>query len=186
VYRKDEKLIFYITLIGSACEYSNEIIDAMNFISNGKLGNTELIKSKCIYARQWSDAYAENIPPCGLVTIDFTSPVELLSSKKPIYEPDFSSFIESLFGRISSLCDNYGEKQFVLPYSLFAFKPQIIAEFDIKKVSINSNNHPINGFIGKIHYSGDITRYLPYIDLGSQIHIGKRTTRSCGEYIFEI
>ncbi|MDR0221894.1 MAG: CRISPR system precrRNA processing endoribonuclease RAMP protein Cas6, partial [Lachnospiraceae bacterium] len=43
-----------------------------------------------------------------------------------------------------------------------------------------------DGFVGTVSYFGDVTRYLPYIDLGSQIHIGKKTTRACGEYVFEI
>ena len=42
-----------------------------------------------------------------------------------------------------------------------------------------------NGIVGSVRYKGDITKYLPYIDLGSQIHIGKKTTRGCGEYEFE-
>ena len=110
----------------------------------------------------------------------------MLSGKQPVLNPDFATFVDRLFWRISAICDNYGESEFVVPYSLIARKPLVRAEYSLEQVSINSNNQPINGFIGKVSYSGDIVRYLPYIDLGSQMHIGKKTTRSCGEYTFEV
>ncbi|MDR1766105.1 MAG: CRISPR system precrRNA processing endoribonuclease RAMP protein Cas6 [Lachnospiraceae bacterium] len=51
---------------------------------------------------------------------------------------------------------------------------------DIKPSRFWTSGEPIEGFVGTVRYSGDVTRYLPYIDLGSQIHIGKKTTRGCG------
>jgi len=185
-YFKGDTLEFFITLFGSACEYDDAISDAARLMCSGKLLGAELSEVECIYSCEWSDSGAESIAHCDLVNLEFISPTELISSKRPVFEPDFTTFIDSLFGRISSICDNYGKCEFVIPYSLIARKPQVSAVYDLKNVQINSNSHPINGFIGKIAYSGDLTRYLPYIDLGSQIHLGKKTTRSCGEFSFEI
>ena len=103
-----------------------------------------------------------------------------------MYEPDFAVLMDSLLGRIAAICDHYGPSEFVIPYALVAKKPYVNAKYDLKRVQINSNSQPVNGFVGKVTFFGDVTRYLPYIDLGSQLHIGKKTTRSCGEYNFTL
>jgi hypothetical protein len=186
VYMPGDTLEFSLTLLGTACDYEDDVIDAAKLMCKGMLSGAGLSKAECEYARNWSDAGAESIMPCGAVTLDFIAPTEILSGKEPVYAPDFATLMGSLFGRIAGIIDNYGESEFTVPYALIAKKPLIIAEYDLKQVRINSNKQPINGFVGTIRYSGDVTRYLPYIDLGSQIHIGKKTTRSCGEYYFEL
>ena len=186
MYSVGDTLDFSVTLFGSACCYEEETIGAVRSMCNGKLAGASLASAECEYSREWSDLGAEGIPAYDAVTICFVSPTEMLSGKQPVLEPDFSTFIDRLFGRVSAICDTYGESEFVVPYSLVARKPLVRAEYSLKPVSINSNNQPISGFIGKVSYFGDIARYLPYIDLGSQMHIGKKTTRSCGEYYFVI
>ena len=37
-------------------------------------------------------------------------------------------------------------------------------------------SEPVDGILGEARYFGDVTRYLPYIDLGTQLHLGKKTT----------
>jgi CRISPR-associated endoribonuclease Cas6 len=185
VYHAGEMLWFSVTLFGSACEYAEDISTAARSMCSGKLENAKLYTVDCEYSRVWSDSHADTIPQCETVTLKFLTPTEFTSSKQPVFEPDFPFFVDSLFGRISTIIDHYGEKEFIIPYSLIARKPLINAEYDLKPVQINSNNHPINGFTGKIRYTGNFTRYMPYIDLGSQLHLGKKTTRSCGEYFFE-
>ena len=153
---------------------------------DGKLSESEIIDIKHEYSREWSDAGAESIPHADLLKLRFRTPTEILSSKEPIAELDFSKFIDSLFGRIDGLINNYTENEFIIPYALVANKPLVKAESNLKPVRFQTSGQPINGFMGTVRYFGDITRYLPYIDLGGQIHIGKKTTRSCGEYSFKI
>jgi hypothetical protein len=186
IYLSNESLEFAITLFGTACKYEDEIIKAANLMSEGKLSGANLTDMTCEYSGEWTDEGMETFPTYGDILLRFITPTELIRNKAPDYEPDFGTYIDSLFSRISMIMDLYGESEFVIPYSLFANKPYVKAEYNLKRVSINSNNQPINGFTGNIAYRGDITPYLPYIFLGSQIHIGKKTTRSCGEYIFEL
>ena len=87
---------------------------------------------------------------------------------------------------ISGIIDNYSEENFVVRYALVAKKPFVTGEYNIKKVCFKTSGQPINGFMGAIKYTDAIARYLPYINLGSQIHIGKKTTRACEEYLFII
>jgi hypothetical protein len=75
----------------------------------------------------------------------------------------------------------------VLPYALLNRKPYVTAVFDLKKVAIEQEKQPqVSGFLGRGTYTGDITRYMPYIDLGTQLHAGKLTTRGCGAYRYEM
>ena len=185
-YKSGDTLDFTITLFGTACGYESDILSAVRLMCNGKLSDAEIIKSEQVYTREWSDNGADSIPHADTLTLRFHTPTEILSSKEPIAELDFKKFIDSLFGRIAGVIDHYTEDEFIVPYRLIAKKPFVKAEYRLKPARFKTSGQPINGFIGSIRYFGDITRYLPYIDLGSQIHIGKKTTRSCGEYSFEI
>jgi hypothetical protein len=185
-YKTGDTLDFTMTLFGTACDYKSDMRSAVNLMCNGKLSDSEIIGTEQIYDREWSDSGAESIPHTDVLRLRFLTPTEILTSKEPLAELDFSKYIDSLFGRIAGIIDHYTENEFVVPYALVADKPFVKAEYTLKPVKFQTSGQPINGFIGTIHYFGDITRYLPYIDLGSQIHIGKKTTRSCGEYSYQV
>jgi len=185
-YVKGETLHFYVTLFGVACIFEEEIIRAAKFINAGKFADTQLVKCEQVYKRTWSDEGADSIPYCDGLTINFITPTEIFLKKEAKTEIDFAFFIDRLFTRISTIIDNYSENEFVIPYNLVTNKPFVEAKSNLRKVIFKTNEQPINGVLGKVEYFGDVTRYLPYIDLGSQIHIGRKTTRSCGEYTFEI
>jgi CRISPR-associated endoribonuclease Cas6 len=185
-YKKGETLEFFITLFGNASNCYSDIVFAVKNMSRGKLENTTCYESREIYAKEWSDDGAESIPYCDFLEVEFITPTEIYHSKEPISKPDFTAFTDCLFGRIRGIIDNYTDCLFTVPYSLIAVRPHVKAEYDTKTVRFQTSGQPINGFLGTVRYSGDVTRYLPYIDLGSQILIGKKTTRSCGEYSFII
>ena len=185
-YRTGDTLDFAITLFGAACVYESEILSAVRLMCRGKLSSSEIINSEQVYIREWSDDGAETIPYADALTVRFLTPTEILSSKVPVAELDFKKYIDSLFGRIAGVIDRYTEDKFTIPYRFVANIPFVKAEYRLKPIRFKTSGQPINGFVGSIRYFGDITRYLPYIDLGSQIHIGKKTTRSCGEYSYKI
>ena len=181
-YDIGDSITFYITLVGDACLYEEELVKTVKNMNMGKLENSECIDASIVFSSTWSDKGAESIPLCERLTVRFLSPTEILRKKAPILKPDFYDFIDSVFIRIGGIIDNYTSNLFVLPYSYITAKPFVTAEYDLKTVSLQTHS----GFTGTIRYYGDVTRYLPYIDLCGQIHIGKKTTRSCGEYEFEL
>jgi hypothetical protein len=185
-YYADDTLGFTLTLFGNGCKYGEDFTAAAKEMCRGKLNCCTLDSYQLEYDRVWSDAGAEGIAPCNEVLIRFLTPTEILSSKQAIFEIDFETFVNSLFGRISTIIDNYTDSEFILPYILVAKKPFITAKYNIEPINFQTNGQPINAFVGTAKYTGNVTRYLPYIDLGSQIHIGKKTTRACGQYCFEI
>ena len=185
-YTAGDELSFNITLFGNAASYTPEILTAAACMCRGKFQNAICHNRSLVYDTEWSDNGADSIPHCDTLIVQFLSPTEILNNKEPVTELSFSAFIDSLFGRIGGIIDNYTDSQFIIPYSLIADKPFVRAEYDLKSINLETNSQPIQSFIGTIRYYGDVTRYLPYIDLGSQLHICKKTTRSCGEYTYEI
>jgi len=185
-YKAGEVLVFYVTLLGTACALEQALMDAAHEMCEGKLKDTRLTAVERIYSHEWSDAGAETIPYCDTLTVNFITPTEIFVQKKAATQIDFALFVDRLFARIGSIIDLYGEGEFMVPYNLVAKKPFVKAEYNLSTVVFKTNEQPVSGILGRVQYSGDVTRYLPYIDLGSQIHIGRKSTRGCGEYTFEI
>lgn len=205
-YRAGEKLAFDILLFGNAVRWHQEIIHAVNrmfegdFAGKGRCVNllraVDGYSGKTLFAQGvfldepevavWSDEYAETLETITEVEIEFVTPVQILKNRRLITGLDFSAFIDHLFWRISSMIDIYGEREFIVPYSLLFRKPYIETTESVSKRIIKQEKQSIEGLVGKVRYRGNLTRYMPYIDLGSQLHIGKLTTRGCGEYRFEI
>ncbi|MDR0999889.1 MAG: CRISPR system precrRNA processing endoribonuclease RAMP protein Cas6 [Clostridiales bacterium] len=185
-HKKGEVLTFTITLFGNAARFATQIEKAAKNMCKGKLVNYEYIGSESVYDRVWDDCMAESIPHTESVKITFLTPTEIISSKVPLREIEFGAFIDSLFGRTCDIIDAYTDGKFILPYSLVARKPFVTAEYNLRRIDFKTNGQQINGVVGSVTYIGDVTRFMPYIDLGSQIHIGKKATRACGEYSFEI
>ncbi|GHU34160.1 hypothetical protein FACS1894105_00440 [Clostridia bacterium] len=135
---------------------------------------------------EWSDKNASTIERVTAIRINFLTPYEILQNDKLVAEPDFSLFTEALFSRIAAVADLYGESEFVLPYRLMYRKPFVQVKHNLKIVTLTQKKESVTGVYGSIDFIGEITRYVPYIDIGTQLHIGKKTTRGCGEYNFEI
>lgn len=185
-YRTGDTLTFFVTLMGTACAFEQTIIDAAQLMCNGRLASATLTNCLQVYSLTWSDMGAAHIPPCNKLSIHFLTPTEILASGKFHNQLDFSTFIDRVFLRICNVIDTYGESEFTLPYNLVIDKPHVHTTCQLQVVKFQTNNQPITGFLGTVQFEGDLTRYLPYIDLASQIHIGKKTTRGCGQFSFEI
>jgi len=185
-YAAGETLSFYVTLLGSAYVFEQNVLDAAAYMCEGKLSATQLTGFEQIYNMEWTDEGAAHIPMCEALRVNFISPTEIFIQKQLATQLDFSTFVDRVFLRIAGIIDSYGESEFVVPYHLIYAKPYIETACDFQVVKFQAGGQPITGFLGQVQYLGDVTRYLPYVDLCSQIHVGKKTTRACGEYRFEI
>jgi hypothetical protein len=54
-YGAGDELTFFITLFGSACDFGNEVAEAVRLMCEGKLANTEVAETMLVYVRDWSD-----------------------------------------------------------------------------------------------------------------------------------
>jgi len=196
-----EALVFSIILFGTAVRRSAEVVRAASAIFEGRFAQTEGAfalqtvrdgfngqrNPSDLQVAVWSDAGAMDIPPAQAVKIRILSPVQIYHAHFVADKPDFSLFMDSLFARIAAMIDLFGEGEFTLPYALLCRKPQVTAQFSTRRVLIPQNHgQRVDGILGEILYEGEITRHLPYLDLGTQLHIGKKTTRGCGQFEIEI
>jgi hypothetical protein len=142
----------------------------------------------------WTDEYEPNA--VSKIELYLLTPMRLLqkaekgSGKELLREPDFAMFIDSLFARIAAITDIYGDSPFVLPYGLCYRKPFVTAEAETEEITVEqerrSKKHVTRGIIGKLQFTGNISAYMPYIELGRRLHIGKLTTRGFGAYSYRI
>lgn len=205
-YQKGEELVFRILLFGRAIYRIREIIEAVDQIFMGCFANTkdcivlekvwDSYTDQIIYqfnhfvcnaeARIWSDEHRDKIMENQEIKLSFLSPTQILKQKKLFMTWDFSDFMDHLFSRISNMIDLYGKGEFVIPYGLSYRKPHVLTTSNLKKVRIPQGKNFFDGFIGSVTFSGKLNRYMPYIDLGTQLHIGKLTTRGFGKYEIEM
>jgi hypothetical protein len=182
ISRDSHDFSFYINLFGSAIQYAEQIEQATSSLLPGY--DITCTSNKYVV---WSDENARSIAPTDKLKITLLTPLQILNAGMLNTEPDFEEFMASIFGRISGIIDNHTDSEFEIPYSMVFRKPRVTAEFDLKATTIKLERPPhILGIMGTITYKGDATRYLPYIDLGTQLHAGKLATRGCGGYVFEM
>ncbi|MDR1465481.1 MAG: CRISPR system precrRNA processing endoribonuclease RAMP protein Cas6 [Oscillospiraceae bacterium] len=200
-WQAGESLIFSILLFGTAVRRSAEVLRAASVVFESRFAQTQgalVLRSvrdgftgqsaeKDLQIAVWSDEGAQSIPPAQGIKIRFLSPTQIYHDRFVADKPDFPLFIDSLLARIAAMIDVYGENEFTLPYGLHRRKPQVTMQFSTQRITIpQDHGQRVDGVIGEVLYEGGITRYLPYLDLGTQLHVGKKTTRGCGQYEMEI
>jgi hypothetical protein len=204
-YGNGDIIRFSVLLFGSATRFAEETVLAVRAIFDGVFGGAKrALTLRRVYdgytdapvfvngsvrapkPAVWSDEGADSIERTTEIEIEFITPTQIMRASELVSEIDFETLIDSLFNRISSITDIYGDGEFVLPYRLPFRKPQVTTKQALRKVTIKQERQPIVGMVGKAKYSGELTRYMPYIDLGTQLHLGKMTTRGCGQYKFRI
>ncbi|MDR1482969.1 MAG: hypothetical protein LBI74_10110 [Synergistaceae bacterium] len=183
-HKAGENLNFSITLFGTAIRHREEISAAAGEMFRGRLKCLRLDEAKEEYGREWSDS--GSLPFSESLKVELLTPLVLLTGKTPVTEIGFDLFADSLFNRAAGIIDVYGGSEFVLPYALTHRKPKIICENNLRVVKIKQENQPIVGLMGTLRFFGDVTRYLPYVGLCSEIHFGKMTTRGCGKFRYGI
>ena len=204
-YTTGEMMGFSIVLFGRAIGWWREIAEAMensfkgrfgghmnafkltdiydddnnNIFCNGHFGDTPQISV-------WSDETDETLPDVSAVGITFMTPTEIRHKDTLVIEPGFNLFINNLINRISLIIDIYGDKDFTITYRLLGRKPYVSSNFATILTSIDQEKFYIEGIIGKLTFEGELSDYLPYLALGTKLHIGKKTTRGCGEYELDL
>lgn len=195
--KKGEKLNFSISIFGERVIYWQDILEAVlySFTQGDEIFNAsfEIVKvmsemeRKVIWEKGniltipqavvWSDEELQTVDDYNFdkikIKISFISP--LLLKNEPTKEWSFAEFIEAVFYRLGSMIDLYEDNKFYVMYGLLYRKPYIKTEV----ISLKENKL-------ELVMEGDLRKYLPYIDIGSHLHIGKKVTYGFGQYEFEI
>lgn len=133
------------------------------------------------------------------LTLKFQTPTCIKYRGKYISDPEFHVLIRNLLRRINMLMFFHGSSGQHPSYK----DPEVekhVNELidDAKMVEVHNwdldwqdwfsrttrSNARMNlgGFVGQVTYIGDIAKFIPFIALGEQIHIGRNTTFGLGKY----
>lgn len=125
------------------------------------------------------------------ITLDFNTPTEILDRNQPTRQLSFGLLIRSLLRRASLLAELHTGFKWALDYH--AIIQAATDEVSVVKSSLLSSDWErysnrsqqrmkIQAFSGKVLYKGEIEPFLPLVQLGHYIHVGKKTSFGMGNY----
>ena len=126
------------------------------------------------------------------LTLDFQTPTRILHHNRTTKELTFELLIRNLLRRASLLAEIHCGQKWQLDYRqvIEAARQDAHVEHSAldwyrwQRYSSRQNQRMnFDGFVGRITFAGNLTKYLPLIRLGSAIHIGKNTTFGMGKYV---
>ena len=183
-YKEGESISFAVLLVGNARRFEQDILAAIENMYCEKLSALRQVSAEKS-SISWNDE--GELDSVDSVKLQFLTPTHI---PQVMAERDrtkfFYPFMDAMFARISLLLDLYGDADFILPYALLYRKPDVKAVCSFESAKIQQEEFNFSGIAGEVSFSGALTKYMPYISLGSIIHIGKMTTRGCGEFRYEI
>jgi len=123
--------------------------------------------------------------------IRFITPLKLKYEGKLISYPEFHIFIKGILRRILLLLKYWCgfDEKIEFDEIIEKAKEVKISEcnlkwFDYERYSTRQREKiKHGGIIGEIEYKGNIGDFLPLIEIGSHIHIGKNTSFGLGKYV---
>jgi len=125
------------------------------------------------------------------IRVEFITPTRLISDGQPADSLHFSILVRSLLRRISGLCYFHCNQQWDADFAAIVkgaegvtSQPINLQWADWKRYSSRQEKRvPMGGVLGCIEYCGDIEVFLPYLLLGTWLHVGKATTFGNGRYL---
>ena len=209
-FKKGETIKFTIVLLGKAINYLPHFI--FTFIELGKKGLTKkqykfelekvidvddsivfqdnkIVKKGKVLS--WDEILKNTkLNIINKLTLNFTTPLRLSENNDLVSNVSFSMKKKKLLKRISDICEFHCNK-----FDKIEDKPFIEKAKNIDVVLNNlkwkdwirySNRQKrkmiFGGLVGNITFKGNFEEFLPYIILGSYIHIGKNCTFGQGKY----
>jgi CRISPR-associated endoribonuclease Cas6 len=140
-------------------------------------------------ARTTADSHHE-------ITLQFITPTRITEKNQLTNQLSFELLLRNLLRRGSLLAEVHAppgrpwpiDFSSVLEYGRanVELRSSNLTWYDWERFS-NRQQRRINlkGFIGTVRYHGELTPFLPLIELGHFIHIGKNTSFGMGYYVVE-
>jgi len=215
VYRPGEELLFGLVLIGRAIDYLPYFIytfDELGRTGIGKgRGKFELRSvasdGKSVYdstSKTLSQVNALELPLDAKVsrgrkktrlTLSFLTPTRIFYSGGLTLDIEFHTIIRNLLRRISLLSYFHGNSNAI---PAFDFKGTIekakavetvdksLRRYDWERYSSRQEQRiNMGGFVGEITFEGDLRPFMPLIEAGEVLHVGKGTAFGLGRYEVE-
>lgn len=142
--------------------------------------------SSRIYRISLDDFKAQLLPQ---VTLQFYTPTYVKSGGQPVIHLEFPILLKAILRRYHSL--NYfhgnGDKEwFAIPWELADEVEIVHQELEPLSYRRYSNRQkkriPLEGFVGRITYRGNLTPFYPWLKIGEYLHVGKGAVFGMGGY----
>lgn len=119
------------------------------------------------------------------VAIHFLTPLRLIHNGAPAHDLPFSVVAGALFRRISALAYYYGGEELPHDFKWLAMQSQkIICECaELRWVNRGGS---LQGLEGTVDFSGELAEFIPFLQLGSLLNIGKGAAYGMGSYRYSV
>ncbi len=123
------------------------------------------------------------------VRVDFLTPTELKHEHKTTNWPEFAILFCRTRDRISTLRTLYDIGPLDIDFRASNARAQAVrmTRCDVQKREVTrystrtGQNHPIGGFVGAAEYEGELAEFLPYLEAGRWIGVGRQVVWGKGE-----
>jgi hypothetical protein len=119
------------------------------------------------------------------VRVHFLTPTEL----KPSGPPSFGTLFARVRDRISTLRALYGAGPLEIDFKAMGERAAAVAMTYSDLIHVNAERvsrstgqrHPLGGFTGVAEYEGDLTEFIPYLEIAAYTGVGRQTVWGKGE-----
>lgn len=140
--------------------------------------------------------YRAQLPVAGRqATLTFETPTALKHQDRIGQgAPPFHVLIRTLLRRVSSLSYFYGGQQWAIDYRGWIARAESVDVAAAKVQWVNRSRYStrqqqrtdLSGIIGRVTYRGDLAPFLPFLQLGGLVHVGKNAVFGNGRYRVEV
>jgi hypothetical protein len=125
-------------------------------------------------------------PSAERVRVTFLSPTELKNQERPEFGPMFLRIRD----RISTLRALYGPGPLEIDFKAMGERAGAIrmTRCDLQQVDVRRSTgqrHSLGGFTGVAEYEGDLTEFIPYLEIAAYTGVGRQTVWGKGEIAIE-
>ncbi len=123
------------------------------------------------------------------VRLNFVSPTEIKNADRPEFRPLFSRIRD----RIGTLRALYGSGPLAIDFRAMGERAGAVRmtrcdlhQIDAGRVSRSTGqHHSLSGFTGIAEYEGDLTEFIPYLEIAAYTGVGRQTVWGKGEICVE-
>ena len=123
------------------------------------------------------------------VRLRFVTPTELKSRQQLAERPEFGVLAGRLRDRVSTLRELYGDGPLEIDFRGFGERAARVemTRCEIERVEVARRSsrtgqvHPIGGFVGEAEYAGELSEFVPYLQAGKWVGVGRQTVWGKGE-----
>jgi len=127
------------------------------------------------------------------VRVRFVTPTELKTEHRVAERPEFGILCGRLRDRISALRALYGAGPLEIDFRAMGERAALVrmTRCELKRTDVDrlssrtGQRHPLGGFVGEAEYEGQLGEFVPYLQLGAWVGVGRQTVWGKGEIAME-